>query len=61
VANKAKPDQSTRFIETARALGCKEDEEAFRDALRRVARQKPRDQQRPAPKPSVRRGPPKVK
>jgi len=31
--------QRQKFIDTARELGCDEDEEAFRDKLRRIARQ----------------------
>ena len=33
--------QSARFIETARKLGCDEDEAAFDDKLKGIARQKP--------------------
>ena len=33
-------EQARRFAETARALGCDEDEGAFRDKLRVIARQK---------------------
>jgi hypothetical protein len=32
---------SQRFIETARALGCDEDEAAFDDKLKRIAQAKP--------------------
>lgn len=35
--------RSDRFIETARALGSDEDEEAFRAKLRTVAKQRPKD------------------
>ncbi len=51
-------EQSRRFIETARALGCDEDEAAFRDKLRVIARQKPKDdpQQASSLKPRARRG-----
>ncbi len=35
--------QSGRFVETARELGCDEDEAAFRDKLRMIARQKPNE------------------
>lgn len=38
----ASEDQTKRFIETARALGCNEDEGAFRDVLRRVGQHKPK-------------------
>ena len=41
-------DQATRFIETARALGCDEDEAAFKAKLAVIARQKPKDEQPPA-------------
>ena len=47
--------QSRRFIETARTLGCNENEDAFRDVLRKVAQHKPKD----APKPG--RSPKRVK
>jgi hypothetical protein len=36
--------QIDRFRETARQLGCDEDEAAFRDKLRVIARQKPKDE-----------------
>ena len=44
VARKAKADkkpQSQRFIETARELGCDEDEAAFDEKLKRIATAKP--------------------
>lgn len=34
-------DQHSRFVETARALGCEESEEAFDEKLKAIARQKP--------------------
>jgi hypothetical protein len=37
---KAASDQSQRFIETARALGCDEDKERFEAALGKIARQR---------------------
>ena len=37
-------DQRQRFIETARALGADEDEAAFKEKLRVIARQKPKDE-----------------
>ena len=37
---------SDRFIETARSLGCDEDEEAFRAKLREIVKQRPKN---PAP------------
>ncbi len=36
------PEQSKRFIETARELGCDEDEAAFDEKLRRIATAKPK-------------------
>ncbi len=41
------PQQRDRFIETARALGANEDEEAFRAKLRVIAKQKPKDAPEP--------------
>ncbi len=41
-----KPDnqnQSEKFIETARALGCDESEEAFAEKLKAIANAKPKD------------------
>jgi hypothetical protein len=35
-------DQSKRFIETARELGCDEDEAAFDEKLKRIARARPK-------------------
>jgi len=35
-------EQSQRFIETARALSCDDDEAAFKEKLGRIARQKPK-------------------
>lgn len=43
-------EQSRKFIETARQLGCDEDEAAFNEKLKRIARQKPRPPDAPAPK-----------
>jgi len=40
--------QSEWFIESARGLGCDEDEEAFRAKLKAIARQKPKDEATPA-------------
>jgi len=34
-------DQHARFIETARALGCNEDEAAFDEKLKTIVRHKP--------------------
>ena len=34
-------EQVERFIETARELGCEDDEDAFVEKLRRVAQHKP--------------------
>ena len=44
---KPDPDQSKRFIETARELGCDEDEAAFEEKLRRIATVKPKHETRP--------------
>ena len=44
-----RPDeQKRRFIETARALGCDDDEAAFKAKLAVIARQKPKDEMVPA-------------
>jgi hypothetical protein len=39
---KSDPEQSKRFIETARELGCDEDEAAFDEKLKRIATAKPK-------------------
>ena len=39
---KTTSDQHARFVETARALGCNEDEAAFDEKLKVIARQKPK-------------------
>lgn len=45
-------DQHARFIETARALGCDEDEAAFDEKLKVIARHKPKGEpKQPAPEP----------
>ena len=44
-------DQHARFIETARALGCDEDEAAFDEKLKVIARHKPKGEPEPATKP----------
>jgi hypothetical protein len=44
----AKP-QSERFIEMARELGCDEDETAFKEKLKQVARHKPKNDDRGEP------------
>jgi hypothetical protein len=36
--------QSERFIETARELGCDEDDSAFKAKLKVIAQQKPKDE-----------------
>jgi hypothetical protein len=46
-------DQGKRFIETARELGCDEDEAAFDEKLRRIATAKV--QRRESPKPRRRK------
>jgi len=38
-----KNSQSQKFIDKAKELGCNEDEKAFDDKLRKIARQKPAD------------------
>ena len=42
-------DQHARFIETARALECDEDEAAFDEKLKAVVGPKPETRRRPAP------------
>jgi hypothetical protein len=49
--------QIERFRETARALGADEDIEHFRDKLRVIARQKPKDDSTPTPKKRKTNGP----
>ena len=44
------PSQRAKFEEAARQLGCEEDEAAFNEALRRVARLGPRPMPKKAPK-----------
>lgn len=44
-------DQRERFEEAARALGADEDEAAFRAKLAAIARQKPKDDPKPAAPP----------
>jgi hypothetical protein len=41
-SHKDDPEQSKRFIETARALECDEDEAAFNEKLKRIASVKPK-------------------
>jgi len=36
-------DQTTRFTEAARELGCDESETAFEDKLRKIAKAKPKE------------------
>lgn len=48
-------EQQRAFAETARALGCDEDEAAFRDKLRVIARQKPKDEPRQGKAPPKKR------
>lgn len=43
--------QSGRFKEAARELGCDDSEEAFDEALKKVARHKPKDEKAKPPKP----------
>ncbi len=42
--------QYARFLETARALGCDEDEAAFDEKLKAIATAKPKDEPRKMPK-----------
>lgn len=44
-------DQSRRFVETARELGCDEDEAAFDEKLKRIATAKPKPRDKKVPKP----------
>ena len=46
------PDQSARFIEAARELGCDESSGAFEAAVKKVARHKPVEE-RPSGKPQA--------
>ena len=39
--------QHERFVEAARQLGCDEDEAAFEEKLKDIARQKPKDDATP--------------
>ena len=52
-SSQADPEQSARFIEAARELGCDESPDAFEAAVKKVARHKP-VKEKPAGKPSVR-------
>jgi hypothetical protein len=47
-SQKNDPDQSRRFIETARALECDEDEAAFDEKLKRIAQAKPKPRSKAA-------------
>jgi hypothetical protein len=49
-------EQSKRFIDTARELGCDEDEAAFEEKLKRIATAKPESSRKKA-KPHVRQSP----
>ncbi len=44
-------DQHARFLETARALGCDEDEAAFDEKLKAIANGEPKDKPKPIRKP----------
>jgi hypothetical protein len=46
----SKKTQKERFIETARALGCDEDEAAFDEKLKRIATAKPKSKMLMKPK-----------
>ena len=43
----ANPNQHARFLETARALGCDEDEDAFKAKMAVIARQKSKNDLEP--------------
>ncbi len=43
--------EQARFVETARALGCDEDEAAFDEKLKVIARYKPKNEPDPGEKP----------
>jgi hypothetical protein len=43
------PPQSEKFLEAARSLGCDEDPAHFDEALKKVARHKPRAEAPPVP------------
>ena len=47
---KSNEDQRVRFIETARALGCDEDEAAFDEKLRQIVKHKPEPKAKAQPK-----------
>ncbi len=48
-------EQRAKFEEAARQLGCEEDETAFNEALRRVARSGPRSMPKKAEKPRTKK------
>lgn len=48
-----KKSQHDRFIETARALGCDEDEAVFDGKLKAIVRQKPKSEKPKQPKASL--------
>jgi hypothetical protein len=54
--SRAKAEQHKKFVETARALGCDEDEAAFNEKLKAIARHKPKDEPKPTPKGSPKKG-----
>jgi len=56
---KPDPGQHARFVETGKAIGCDESEEAFDEKLKVIARHKPKDKPLPpaeANAPSKERG-----
>jgi hypothetical protein len=54
--------QLTRFLETARALGCDEDKDRFEAQLGKIAAHKPsKDEAKPKPTKSAREKKPKLK
>jgi hypothetical protein len=46
-------EQQQRFIETARELGCDEDEAAFDEKLKRIATVKPKPKKKRIKKPAI--------
>lgn len=55
-AKEGASEQLERFKEAARALGCDEDEAAFDDKLKAIARQKPKAEPMPAQTPKPKPG-----
>jgi hypothetical protein len=53
--NRRSDEQVSRFKEAARELGCDDSEEAFDEALRKVARHRPKDGNGKPPTPKKRK------